>query len=252
MNQTCKQRFSTAYNRLYVLLAGSHPNLRRWHFQWLAGSSLYPDLKRILADVDGRVLDVGCAEKPYAPWAPRASQWFGIDVYDGPQVDALMRPGEQWPVDDGSADLVLCAAVLSHVVDLDQFAAEIDRVLVPGGIVVVTVPFVYNEVKMTEYWRFTRYGIRELLSRRLEIVEVRTRGGIGSVLGLLLMNWIESSIVRRRLLSNLGVVLLPARLLVAAAVNTVAPLVDRLDETEAFYLTTFIVAQKQSAAVQAA
>lgn len=28
---------------------------------------------------------------------PRASEWFGIDVYPGPRVDAVITAGEPWP-----------------------------------------------------------------------------------------------------------------------------------------------------------
>ncbi len=218
------------------------------HFQWLSGHWIFPDLQRILGPVEGRVLDVGCAAKPYARWAPRAEQWFGIDVYDGPGVDAVVTPGARWPVADASFDVVLCAAMLAEVAELDDFVDEVERVLAPGGVVVATGPFFFNEVKNTEYWRFTREGIRRLLGGRLVVLEATSRGGIGSVLGVLLLNWTETTMGLSRRLSIASMMLLPLRLLLAAVVNTVAPLVDRIDRTGLFYGTTLVVAQKPSGA----
>ncbi|MGI8903129.1 MAG: class I SAM-dependent methyltransferase [Solirubrobacteraceae bacterium] len=218
------------------------------HFQWLSGQWIFPDLQRILGPVEGRVLDVGCAAKPYARWAPHAKQWFGIDVYDGPDVDAVVAPGESWPVADGSFDVVLCASMLSEVAELDELVAEVERVLAPGGVVVATVPFFFNEVKSTEYWRFTREGIRRLLGRRLVVLEATSRGGIGTVLGVLFLNWTETTMMLSRSLSIASMALLPVRLLLAVVVNTLAPLLDRLDRTGMFYGATLVVAQKPAGA----
>jgi SAM-dependent methyltransferase len=238
----------TRYQAFYSALVGTHPHVRRGHFQWLSGNWVYPDLRRALEAAGGRVLDVGCAGKPYAGWAPRATEWYGIDVYDGPEVDAVFETGESWPVADASVDTVLCAAVLVHVADLDQFVAEVERVLVPGGRLVATAAFMHNEVKMTDYWRISRPGMIRLFGERLELQEVTTRGAIGSVLGVMALNWMESSVVATKTSYALGILLLPVRILIAAVINTVAPLVDRADRTGAFYGTVFVLAEKPAAA----
>jgi len=49
-------------------LFGKHPKESFLRFQWLSGYQLHKDLKRYLESFGGRVLDVGCGEKPYREW----------------------------------------------------------------------------------------------------------------------------------------------------------------------------------------
>jgi len=52
----------------------------------------------------------------------------------------LLRPGLPWPVEDGSADLVIARYVLEHVADPDDFLANVARVLKPGGAFLFLTP----------------------------------------------------------------------------------------------------------------
>lgn len=47
---------------------------------------------------------------------------------------------------------------------------------------VATAPFFFDDVKATEYWRFTRDSAERLPGRDHVVIEATTRGGIGSVL----------------------------------------------------------------------
>lgn len=52
----------------------------------------------------------------------------------------LVSSGDRWPADDGSADLVLTNQVLEHVRDLEDFMAQLSRVLAPRGVAVNLFP----------------------------------------------------------------------------------------------------------------
>src|SRR5437660_11977884 len=80
-----------AYDRIIAWLCG-RPRLYPWHFQWLAVRDLYRDLRHLLPTLAGRVLDVGCGEKPYAQWLTSAHEHVGLDVYAGPAVDVRAQP----------------------------------------------------------------------------------------------------------------------------------------------------------------
>ena len=63
------------------------------------------------------------------------------------------------PVADASQDLVLCEHVLEHVVDPLAGAREIERVLRPGGIALISVPFNYPwHGGFIDFFRFTPAG----------------------------------------------------------------------------------------------
>lgn len=76
-----------SYRIIYDLLCGRPPRLYPWHFQWLATYCLYPGLKRLLPAYGGRVLDAGCGSKPYLRWFGSVTEYVGLDVASGPDVD---------------------------------------------------------------------------------------------------------------------------------------------------------------------
>lgn len=224
------------FHRVYVAVAGRHPDLRPWHFQRLLGRPLYAALEPLLARVEGDVLDVGCGRKPYRRWAPGARSWTGIDVADGPEVDAVLVPGEPWPVDDDAFDWVVCTQVLEHVAGLDLTVSELVRCLRPGGQAIVSVPFVAGEHNSPhDHRRLTRHGLRGLLAPHLEVRSLHCQGAIGSTLGSLLLEWSYNALPRRGAGAVLTVLALPLWLGFCLAVNVAGGGVDRLDRTGLYY-----------------
>ena len=237
----------SAYDRIYSALCGKHPNIRPWHFQWLSGKDLYRDLKRVLPSVKGRVLDVGCGHKPYESWLARTASLVGVDVFPGPRVDFQIVPGKPWPLGSGEFDAVLCTQVLEHVQDFEHVLAELDRTLKPEGNLVLTVPFAYNVHDAHDYRRFSAQGVRQLFEDRYEIIQLKGQGGVGSTVGLLVLNWTEATFNSSkggRLLKGLA---LPLWVLFSALVNLAGWIVDSLDHTQSFYSNVILVARKRCA-----
>ncbi|MGI8624271.1 MAG: methyltransferase domain-containing protein [Solirubrobacteraceae bacterium] len=232
-------------NRAYIALAGRHPDLRRWHFQWLAGQPLYESLRPLLAAVRGDVLDVGCGDKPYAGWMSGANRHFGIDVVDGPEVDAVIDPAGSWPVVDEEFDVVLCTQVLEHVGDLELTLRELVRSVRPGGEVIVTVPFIFHEHNSPhDYRRFSRHGARSLLDDDFEVLAVHAQGGAGSTLGAIALGWVQDSARTSRARMLAFGALLPLWLLVCLVVNVLGGLLDRVDPTGLFYGNVLVHARR--------
>jgi SAM-dependent methyltransferase len=233
------------YKRVYGAICGVHPYLRPWHSQWLAGSILYRPLRAALADIHGAVLDVGCGTKPYESWAPHATEYAGIDVTDGPKVDAVIKPGQAWPLEDGRFDTVLCTQVLEHAIDVEHVVGEIARVLKPGGQAIVSVPFIYNEHDPDhDYRRLARRGVETQLAPPLKIVETTVQGAVGSSLGVLFLNWIALSMGRSRRRLAVFVLLMPFWIVLSSLVNAAGWLLDRLDRTETCYGNVMVRAVK--------
>lgn len=234
------------FHRLYVRVAGRHPNLRPWHFQWLAGKPLYQILRPLLAQMRGSVLDVGCGYKPYRSWVPGATRYFGIDVFPGPEVDAVLTPGEPWPVADGEFDVVLCTQVLEHVADLELTVGELARAVPPGGEALITVPFIFGEHNPPhDYRRFSRHGIRVLLERNFEIVGIYPHGAIGSTLGAILLGWTFDAMPASTAARVAMVPLLPLWLAFCLLVNRVGWIFDRFDKTGLYYGNVLVHARRR-------
>jgi SAM-dependent methyltransferase len=73
-------------------------------------------------------------------------------------------------------DVVICEQVLEHVEDPWAAAENLRRLCVPGGLVIVSTPFMIKvhelpEYGMLDYWRFTPRGLRLLLERAGLVVE---------------------------------------------------------------------------------
>jgi SAM-dependent methyltransferase len=86
----------------------------------------------------------------------------GCDMRPGPGVDRV-EDLEALSLADGSAGTVVCIDTLEHVRRPRLAAAEMTRVLAPGGLLVVATCFRFPVHRHpADYWRFTPDGLREL------------------------------------------------------------------------------------------
>lgn len=236
---------SELHNRIYDALCGVHPRRYPWHFQWLSTRHLYADLRRVLPELSGRVLDVGSRDKPYAPFLTAADEHVGLDLEPGPGVDHVVGEGGDWPFPVGSFDGVLCTQVLMYVPSPRAIWAEIDRVLRPGGRVVMTVPFTYQiHALIPDYWRFSSEGVRRLVPSGYEILELRRQGGAGSTIGNLVLGWLHAELHAHAITRTIKGLAMPLWMVFCLFVNVGGWLVDLLDTTESFYHNVLIVARK--------
>lgn len=117
--------------------------------------------------LSGRLLDVGCGSKPY-------KSLFVVEDYVGLDIDSentrlsgtadKLYDGKDFPFEDNSFDSVLCNQVLEHVFNPQDFLSEINRVLKPGGRLLLTVPFVWDEHEQPyDFARYSTFGLRALL-----------------------------------------------------------------------------------------
>ena len=141
----------------------------------------------ISPQLKGKLLDVGCGTKPY-------EFLFMIDSYIGLDIDTEVAckrgiadqfyNGKLFPFPDCSFDSALCNQVLEHVFNPDEFLSEITRVLKPGGKLLLTVPFVWDEHEQPyDYARYSSFGLRALLEKQgLQILQHKKLGGDASII----------------------------------------------------------------------
>lgn len=94
-------------------------------------------------------LDLGCGRGVYAYLlAQRGFQTFGIDISEEGIRDAaewasatvLLGDAERLPFRDGFFDLIVCSEVIEHLNKPANGVRELQRVLKPGGIAVISIP----------------------------------------------------------------------------------------------------------------
>jgi SAM-dependent methyltransferase len=138
-----------------------------------------------------RVLDIGAGEAPYRELFDEHT-YVTLDRAETPhsgEVD-LYGSADSIPADPRSFDAVLCTQVLEHVPQPLDALREFRRVLVEGGTIIATVPFVWEEHEAPfDYYRYTRFGLEHLL-READFgeIEVRPRTDCFTTLAQLMRN----------------------------------------------------------------
>jgi SAM-dependent methyltransferase len=172
--------------------------------KWLRAVSDWVDLQSSLIDTAlrevaplsrGRLLDVGCGNKPYEPlFRPYVSEYLGIEQEStftltsagaqGSRPD-LTYDGRRLPFPDRSFDTVLNIQVLEHTPRPRELFAELARVLADDGLLILLAPFSFRlHEEPHDYYRYSSHGLRHLCETSgLEVSEIRAQGSLWSVIG---------------------------------------------------------------------
>ncbi len=171
---------------------------------------------RQLAD-GARVLDASAGARPYAAIFRRQS-YESCDVPDGfyPCQHDFECYLDEIPRPDATYDAVILTQVLEHAPEPEAALRELNRVLKPGGVLLLTVPL--NAPLHGEPWHFfhfTHYGLAELARRTgFSMTKCAKVGGAFWLLGKRvadlprqLMKQVDPSRARRRGQSIAGCIL---------------------------------------------
>ena len=152
-----------------------------------AGRTLIDSLDPLIAShARGLVLDAGAGRLTYTKRLRAFSR--GVVSIDRdrvfPEISAIADL-EKNPFKKRSFDTIFCSQVLEHVANPLAVLLEFHRILKPGGTLILSVPhlaYLHNEPH--DYYRYTEYGLRHLLTHAgFEVIEMRWSGGVLSFLG---------------------------------------------------------------------
>lgn len=171
----------------------------------------YTNLRALLSAVErelvafrGIVLDVGCGEMPYKPLimkrADRVTRYIGLDLPASGFAPDVLWDGRTIPIGTGTVDTVLLTEVLEHCPEPPRVLAEVHRVLKPGGLLYLTVPFIwpFHDVPFDEY-RYTPFALQRMM-QSVGFAEPRIEATAGRHATLAVMTGLW---VRRRPLGSL-------------------------------------------------
>lgn len=132
---------------------------------------LYRAMANYAPQMGGRILDVGCGKKPYKHLF-KCDEYVGMDVdqtghsHKNEEID-VYYDGAVFPFPNDSFDNIVCSQVLEHVFKPQSFLTEINRVLKPGGHLLLTIPFMCGEHEQPfDYARYTRFGLSQLFKEQ--------------------------------------------------------------------------------------
>ncbi len=192
----------------------------------------------------GRLLDVGCGEQPYRGLlAPKVDRYIGLEhpatLHPNPAID-ILGDAMSLPFKSGSFETVLSLQVLEHVPEPALKLAEIGRVLVPGGHLILAAPHIWSVHEAPhDYFRFTRYGLAHLVAKAgMEVVYIQAMAGFWVTQGQALAYRIAKF---QRF--GLQFLLVPLNLLILAA----SYLLDRIYCDESYTWNYICIARKPNA-----
>jgi SAM-dependent methyltransferase len=151
-------------------------------------------MRDVAPRASGRLLDVGCGNKPYEHlFRPFVTEYIGLE-HSGTfsETDAsraggpdVYYDGVNLPFPDASFDTVLSVQVLEHTSDPQHLLAEMSRVLRPDGLLILNAPFSFRlHEEPHDYFRYTPHGLRVMCQKaQLEVIDIQPQGGFGSVIG---------------------------------------------------------------------
>jgi len=163
-------------------------------------------LARVSHYAQGRLLDVGCGNKPHRAVFAAVDAYIGIDrpseayenytrIADRKAAIDVIASAEAIPFKDSSFDTVIAVQLIEHLAEPQVFFSEGVRVLRCGGALIITFPLI-NQVHEQPYdfFRYTEFGVRYLCQKvGLEVVEVVPMGGGWLTVGYLVRFLLDTS-----------------------------------------------------------
>ncbi len=212
---------------------------------YFARKGLYDNVSELIGGIDGKVLDVGCGTKPYESLC-KADEYIGLEIDDegnrNHSYADVFYDGKTIPFEDEVFDSIISNQVFEHVFNPQEFLKEINRVTKLDGLMLMTVPFVWDEHEQPyDYARYTSFGLKYILGKNgFEIIEHRkSNDGIELIFQL-----INAYIFKVTLTKNVYINLLTT-LLLMAPVNIVGLVLSKiLPKNNDLYLDNVVLARK--------
>lgn len=130
------------------------------------------------------ILDVGCGIKPYEKLFA-GNEYIGIEASQSGHADEaknanVLFDGVRIPFDANRFDIAIASEVFEHVQELPELTKDIYRVLKPGGMLFISMPFVWPEhEKPYDFRRFTSFGHIQSLERAgFKVTQIEQTSGV--------------------------------------------------------------------------
>jgi len=144
------------------------------------------DLEKAKKYMKGIVLDIGGGRKRGTFKEPDDANWIVLDI-SKERFPHILGDAQNIPVKSKSVDCVKCTELLEHVEYPERVLYEISRVLKPGAILILSMPFIFPiHSDPYDFQRFTDEKLIRILENDFEILMLKKQGLYFTVLAFMI------------------------------------------------------------------
>ena len=132
------------------------------------GRALFTEeVRKHTQNLNGEVIDLGSGVNPsYLTVLPSSISHVATDKFLPKEKGLSIDLNEILPFEDSSVKTFFCFNVLYILDNPEKFLHEVNRTLVPGGVLLLSSPLIWNEIpEPHDYARYTGEGITRMLTR---------------------------------------------------------------------------------------
>ncbi len=128
--------------------------------------------------INGITLDIGAGKSPYRNFFKNCKKYIRLDKFDHGNKPDIIADATKIPLKNNSVDSVVCFQLLEHLPNPQKAIDEIYRILKPNGVCLLTTHMAtVLHGEPYDYFRFTKYGLRDVLFNKFKKIEIKENGG---------------------------------------------------------------------------
>jgi SAM-dependent methyltransferase len=212
---------------------------------YFSRKSLDEALRKLIPKLKGITVDIGCGSKPYEKFT-NADKYIGLELDN--ELSKELKSADYYydgitiPFDNNSTDSVLISQVFEHVFTPNELLQEINRILKSGGILLMSVPLVWDEHEQPyDYGRYTSYGLRYILNKNgFEVIElIKTSNDFTAIVQLVVAFIYKTTLTKNKYINLL------TTMIIIFPINIIGLLISKLlPKNDDFYLDNVVLAKK--------
>lgn len=175
--------------KVFQVICGTSRRPTVFHPEWYTRTKHRLSIQKVAAKyIKGATIDIGSGDRYYEKLIKgTCSSYLALDKveYWGPEnsnpAPDISGDAESIPVPDGQFDSAFLIKVLEHCLEYDKILKEANRVLKPGGHILITVPFlIWVHGSPYDYFRYTKNSLPIILERAgFSVIELNNTCGAG-------------------------------------------------------------------------
>jgi SAM-dependent methyltransferase len=213
---------------------------------YIARKNLLVGIKAYGKMITGKTLDIGCGSKPYEKHFS-STKYLGLEIETQTNLTEkkadFYYDGKTFPFENQSFDSAISNQVLEHVFTPNDFLSEVHRILKSDGLLLITVPFVWDEHEQPyDYARYSSFGLKYLLeSNGFEIIKQNKLGHPIEVILQLINDYIY------KITKDIPIIKQLTTLFVSSLISVAGVLLSKiLPSNQDLFLDNIILAKKVS------